>query len=193
MNRRLIFGGLGALVVFLVVAFWDSDPRELLAPPPEADERFPNAYLRGAQSWEYDAEGALGYQLAAPEVEHFQQSPGRTSPRDYILFHNPEMTFHSADGDAPWQVRADTGRSEEEGERVTLEGQVRGWKRPVDGGLLELTTERLELRPEQQFAQTDKAVTIRTPQGVTRSIGMRAYLDQDRIELLANVRGDYEP
>jgi len=56
----------------------------------------------------------------------------------------------------------------------------------------ELVSERLVVKPEQQYVETDKAVMLTTAGSTTRAIGMRAYLKQDKIELLSNVRGTHE-
>ena len=56
---------------------------------------------------------------------------------------------------------------------------------------LELTTSELRVVPAKQYAETDQAVTVVTDLGITRAIGMQADLQQRRLQLLAQVRGDY--
>ena len=49
----------------------------------------------------------------------------------------------------------------------------------------------LRVVPAKQYAETDQAVTVVTDLGITRAIGMQADLQQRRLKLLAQVRGDY--
>ena len=46
--------------------------------------------------------------------------------------------------------------------------------------------------PDTQYGETDKPVVIRTPSSETKSTGMRAYLEQRRLELLSGVNTVYE-
>ncbi len=49
------------------------------------------------------------------------------------------------------------------------------------------------MEPNRQYAETSKAVKMRSPRGQHEAIGMRADLSKDHIELLSEVRGTYEP
>jgi lipopolysaccharide export system protein LptC len=55
-----------------------------------------------------------------------------------------------------------------------------------------LTTSRLTVFPQQQYAQTEQAVRIDAANGVTTANGMKAYLNDSRMTLKSNVRGQYE-
>ncbi len=46
---------------------------------------------------------------------------------------------------------------------------------------------------DQKYAETDKAATLITKRSVTNSIGMRAYLQEQRMEFLSNVQTTIEP
>jgi lipopolysaccharide export system protein LptC len=46
--------------------------------------------------------------------------------------------------------------------------------------------------PEREYAQTAQAVRIATADGVTTAKGMKAYLNDGKIDLLSNVRGQHE-
>src|SRR5690606_41333481 len=70
---------------------------------------------------------------------------------------------------------------------------VRVFQESEQEGLLELLTSELRIKASQQYAETDKAVKMRAQQGHLDTLGMKAYLGEDRIELLSRVRGTYEP
>jgi lipopolysaccharide export system protein LptC len=127
-------------------------------------------------------------------VEHYQRNPRLQGPFDYTLIAQPLITFYGDDPEAePWRLSASEGRSDAEGSLITLDRAVRAWKTTADEQLLELTTERLIVKPGEQYAETDKAVKMRSPQGVTDAVGMRALMEEDRVELLSEVRGRYDP
>ena len=46
--------------------------------------------------------------------------------------------------------------------------------------------------PQKQYAQTEQAVRIDGAGGTTTGKGMKAYLKDGRMDLLSNVRGQYE-
>ena len=55
-----------------------------------------------------------------------------------------------------------------------------------------LTTSRLTVFPEKEYAQTQQAVRIDAANGVTTAKGMKAYMNDGRMLLLSNVRGQHE-
>ena len=55
-----------------------------------------------------------------------------------------------------------------------------------------LTTSRLSVFPEREYAETEQAVRIETVNGVTTANGMQAFLNDGRLLLLSNVRGQHE-
>ena len=76
---------------------------------------------------------------------------------------------------------------------MLLLGEVHIWRDGADGVReIDLRTTDLRVLPESEYGETDKPVVIRTPGSESRGIGMRAYLNQRRIELLSEVRTIYE-
>lgn len=55
-----------------------------------------------------------------------------------------------------------------------------------------LTTSRLSVFPEREYAETQQPVKIEAANGVTTAVGMKAYLDDSRMHLLSSVRGQHE-
>ena len=55
-----------------------------------------------------------------------------------------------------------------------------------------LTTSRLTVFPQKEYAQTQQAVRIDAANGVTTAQGMKAYLNDGRMILQSNVRGQHE-
>jgi lipopolysaccharide export system protein LptC len=55
-----------------------------------------------------------------------------------------------------------------------------------------LTTSRMTVFPDKEYAETSQAVKIEGDGGVTTANGMKAYLNEGRMLLLSNVRGQHE-
>lgn len=181
------------LVVIGVVAFWDKSPTELLSDPPERSASFPQAYMTNITLREYDTSGNLRNILTTETAEHFQVNPAQPGPTDYTMLSQPRMVFSETAATAPWHLAANEGRIDQNGETVTLFNDVRVHQQSPDEGLLELLTSELRIKASEQYAETDKAVKMRAQQGHLDTLGMKAYLGEDRIELLSKVRGTYEP
>ena len=101
---------------------------------------------------------------------------------------HPHYVLYRAGGE-PWNVRSKRGQVSADGTVVQLLGQVDIWR---DGGSgvrdLDVRTERLTVLPDSGYGETAKPVTIRMPASTTTGTGLRAYLDENRIELLSQVR-----
>lgn len=181
----------GLFLLIALVAVWDYSPEDLLRPTPETKSRFPQAFMIDSETRRYDQSGALQYRMLSKRADHYQHLPSRSSPRDYSLIQTPDITVFGEDL-APWQLTARLGRSDATGETLRFTGDVIAWQSDAEGRT-DITTPELYVEPNRQFAHTDKAVTMRSPQGRHDAIGMRADFAKDYVELLSEVRGTYEP
>ena len=78
-----------------------------------------------------------------------------------------------------------------DGTVVWLLGKVDIWRNDASGARdLDIWTERLKVLPDTEYAETSEPVTIRTPGSISTGVGMRAYLDETRFQLLSQVRTD---
>ena len=58
---------------------------------------------------------------------------------------------------------------------------------------MDIRTEDMRVLPNTNYGETDKLVIINTPGSESRGVGMRAFLDQGRVELLSQVHTLYDP
>ena len=131
-----------------------------------------------------NAAGYPRYYLQAAWMQHY-------SDDDTSQLTDPSLTVYRPDS-APWQVRADQALVAAGGESVLLRDDVKVRRMATDSrDTLELTTSALRVIPDKEYAETDQPVTVVADSGVTRATGMRADLKRQRLQLLANVRGDY--
>lgn len=154
---------------------------------------FPQIYMKEVETREFDAQGKLHYQLSTPQVTHYQVNPDGPSDGDYTLIENPDMTFYDAESAAPWLVSAETGRSEANGQLLRLLDNVLIQQQTPTQGLIQITTSELLVRASEQFAETDKAVKMRSAKGQIDAVGMDADLAQSRLQLKSQVKAVYDP
>lgn len=181
----------GVFLLIAVVAVWDYSPEDLLRTDEPPEDRFPQAYMIDSDTRRYNTEGDLHYRIQSTRADYFQYLPERSSPRDYSLIQSPNVTVHG-EGEHPWRLTSRLGHSNASGDKLRFTGDVRAWQAQAEGRT-EITTPELLVEPNRQYAETSKAVKMRSPQGHHQAVGMRADLSKDHIELLSEVRGTYEP
>ncbi len=178
------------VIIFLAIKYSGNDQE--IATPLNTEKEFPQVFMTSVDMREFDADGALHYQLKTPLIRHFQVNE-KTSENDYTLFDLPQILF-LGDGQKPaWYMTAQLGRSDNNGDLFTLSTDVLAQQTSQTQGIISISTPELRLNTREQFADTDKAVTMRSAKTQLETIGMRAYIKQDRIELLSHVTGTYEP
>lgn len=143
-------------------------------------ERFRAVRLDMAGVREYVLEAPLLVQLAGQEGTRVQK---------------PVMDWYQPDGKTrEWRVHAENGWIAADQQQVRLEGEV-VMTRTAESGKspMTITTRDVLIRPAERYAETAAPALAVMPGGELRAVGARAYLDQERLELLSQVRGFYEP
>lgn len=185
-----------APVVLLVFAFilLEKSPKGLIDTKPAAVKTtFPYAYMTDIETLEYDTEGKLRYKLETPAARYYQSDPTQPGPQDYTFIEQPRIIFYAADNTVPWHMSAAEGLTDANGRDVRLKTDVIAEQQSTAQGLIQVTTSELRINILEQYAETDKAVKMRAQQNQIETVGMRAFLNEDRIELLSEVRGVYAP
>lgn len=182
------------LLTAVFVVLWDSPPANFFTPaaPIPAQAQHATNILHNATSRRYDANGQLSSVFVAKETHYYQINPKRQTTRDYADVMEPQLTLHSSDN-PPWTVVAATGKASDNGNLIQLWENVELRQTDAQGQKSELLTPYLLVKPDQQYAETDKPVMITSPGNVTHAVGMKAYLQTDVIQLLAKVRSIHEP
>ncbi|WP_237066249.1 LPS export ABC transporter periplasmic protein LptC [Microbulbifer guangxiensis] len=179
-----------AIVVALIsVGLWfsESPPEQLLGkrPTPKEQNRAADLIIRGAQTRHFGTDGTLAYRVDADSITYFQ-----FARRDRANLEQPRIVFYQ--GEAPrWRTESRIGVAHNNGERVVLRGNVNIWELPERGGI-HLQTPSITIKPRQEYAETDKVVKIAAGANRTEGRGLRAFLKDDRVEILAEVQSIYE-
>ncbi len=169
----------------LVLGYWGfyepeyEPPREL---GPDAEKRI-DGFIIGAVSTEYDQQGNPRHKLLSKRMDHYPSS-------DSTLLQEPDILIYR-DQQPPIRILAEEGEVGPDNQEVFLRRQVSMVEQSDSGFSME--TEYLRIEPDNDYAETDTAVTLRHKTGQMRAIGMKAWLAEERLQLIENVRGFHEP
>lgn len=135
---------------------------------------------------QFDAEGTLVNVLKTPLLQHI--------PKDDVnLLQTPRI--HIAQENQPaWEIQSQQAKSVAGGESITFMQQVivhQGASDKTQESTLK--TEEVVYYPKLKKATTNLLVTYEQPGNFVQSLGMNAYLDEKRVELLHQARGRYDP
>lgn len=182
MNRRIVF--ITLLVALLVILNnWLSGQREEAAQEVAAPRHVPDYFLNQFTATTMDQQGRPAQRLSADRMVRY-------ADEEALELEAPRFLQAGVNG-VQWHITARHGRMEGEGERLLLEGGVDITRNGAAGGM-EMHTTTLLLRPHARYAETADAVSIRHPHGTVTATGLRAWFDEERVQLMAEVRGQYE-
>ena len=140
----------------------------------------PDAYMEHFMTVEMDDAGRPKRRLEADFMAYLAD--------ETIVLSKPYYVLYRAEGE-PWHIRSERGEVSADGNVVRLQGNVDIWRNDEAGVRdLDIRTENLTVLPDAEFGETAKPVTIRMPASTSEGVGMRAYLDETRFELLSQVR-----
>lgn len=176
----LILLPLTAVSFWIVYQLHEDESRQGLT-----EEVIPEYTMSHLNSLNMNAAGEPKTRLKADFMAHFES-------KDETELTRPELKIYRP-GKEPLYVRADQGWVTSGNEVILLQGDVRFWEQDSEGQLiLEVTTSEARVFPERDYAETDKPATLTTTKTRTESIGMKAYMEEGRIEMLNQVHTTIE-
>ncbi len=146
---------------------------------------YPDYYMENFTTLTMNQDGTPKNRLNAEYMAHYPDD--NTSE-----LHEPELEIYRRDKQ-PIYVESDMGWVTSNNDVILLSGNVYLHQNDNNGELkLELITEDARVLVDQKYAETDKAATLISKKSTTTSIGMRAYLQEQRMEFLNNVHTTIE-
>lgn len=178
-----------ALVLIAIAGFsyWALEKlTEESAPDLSKLAHYPDYYMENFTTLTMNQDGTPKNRLNAVYMAHYPDD-------DTSELHQPELEIFRVD-QPPIIVNADRGWVTSNNDVILLKGNVYLQENDEFGNLkVELIAEDAKVLVDQEYAETDKATTLITKRTVTNSIGMRAYLQEERMEFLSNVRTTIAP
>ncbi|MBX9913902.1 MAG: LPS export ABC transporter periplasmic protein LptC [Pseudomonadaceae bacterium] len=174
---------LASLAVLLAAAgYWNIRPESFTSQSAsEISNNDIDFYVIDAKSTQFQADGKLANTMTSDKLEHLKST-------DITLLSNPDLLLYRGT-ELPWHVQSLRAEVAPEGTQVELIDSVRVARTDAKGRPTILTTSRLTVFPDKDYAQTEQAVRIEAANGVTTAQGMKTYLNDGRMLLLSNVRG----
>ena len=149
------------------------------------DNTAPDAYMENFTTYIMSEQGEPRHELHASYMAHF-------SIDNHSEFTAPQLIFYRPD-ESRWVMSAESGTAEDGAKQIILRGKVTITRRQVvaSDSALKINTSELLIRPDDAYAETDKLITITKGEHSLQSNGIRAYFNDERVELLSRVRGVY--
>lgn len=182
-----------ALLTILLIAFigagalWlGDDSEDRLQESQQESHSGIDYYMTGFTVTEMDERGHPLHRLEASHLSHSVDD-------DTIHLEQPRATLYRPE-ESDWHLKANHGIVESEGELLRLEGDVVAHV-PAQASqpMTNFRTDTLLVRPNDYYAETEAPVVITHNGSRVDAIGMRAYFEDERVELLSAVKGYYEP
>ena len=186
-GRGLFYlGGLALLAGLSYALLWWVES-SLRAPEP-AESQAPVLTIDQFRAVRTNPAGVQEYVVEAPRL---WQLPGQGGVR----IEQPTLDWYQPDGQTrEWRLQAEQGWGAADQQTIRLEGAVTMIRAAPSGKPpMTITTRDVIISPAQHYAETAAPVRMVTPDGEFSAIGARAWLDQQRLELLSEVRGFYAP
>ncbi len=146
---------------------------------------YPDYYMENFTTLTMNQDGTPKNRLNAAYMAHYPDD--NTSE-----LHDPKLEIFRREKQ-PIHVKSDIGWVTSNNEVILLNGNVYLHQYDDDGTLkLELLAEDAKVLVDQKYAETDNPATLITKKSITTSVGMRAYLQEQRMEFLSNVQTTIE-
>jgi lipopolysaccharide export system protein LptC len=183
LRQTLLFLPIAALLIAL--GYWNIRPESFdEAAQDNAPDTSIDFFLVNPHTQQFNEDGSLTYQLTSQKLEHIKTS-------DMTMLSLPDLLVYRAN-EQPWHVQSKQGEVGPGGKQVELIDDVRAQRTDARNRQTLLTTSRMTVFPDKKYAETSQAVKIEAANGVTTANGMKAYLNEGRMLLLSNVRGQHE-
>ena len=143
----------------------------------------PHLLIEQVDSLTTDPSGRIYRRLQAAELR--RMTPGAVS-----MLVRPRLTMFPAAGPR-WRFEAERGEVSPDGQNIYLPGPVRGRRDAVEP--LEIDGRDFRIMAANHYGESDEPATIRGVSFEARGTGVRFWLEEGRVELLADARGVLQP
>lgn len=174
------------LVIIAVITYWALDKlTEDNLTKLSKLAHYPDYYMENFTTLTMNQNGKPKNRLYADYMAHYPDD--NTSE-----LHQPKLEIFREDKQ-PINIRSDRGWVTSNNDVILLKGNVYLHQNDNDGRLkMELLAEDAKVLVDEKYAETDKPTTLISRKSTTTSVGMRAYLQEQRLEFLSNVRTTIE-
>jgi lipopolysaccharide export system protein LptC len=153
---------------------------------PESKRHDPDAIMENFSATKLNEQGVPDFVMAATKLMHYPDD-------DSTTLDAPRITMLSA-GQPAIHATAEHGTISSKGDDVFLLDNVKVLREAsAQQDQLTLRTEYLHIAPDQNLANTDRAVTIVDAHNIVHATGMEMDSKTRILKLLSQVRSEYVP
>jgi lipopolysaccharide export system protein LptC len=179
------FGVFVLLLLSVIGTGWFLDRQDSSQQPASVSTTGPDSFVEDIDLAVMDENGYLQYRVRAEHMTHFPNN-------DILKLNRPDIDIVHTDGTV-WHITSERGETTTAGDRLWLLGEV-DIRRPetATGSAIRVITSDLLVKPEDELAETENAVTITGDRYVINAVGLKADFRTSVLELLSRVRGTIE-
>ena len=194
-QRRLILLGTLLLAVIAAGIHWYDGTSILPRDQQEGARKWaPESIVSGFAQTTFSETGIRQYHLRADKVTHYSRHSTAEMMKPHIMFYRDSSAIDAPPEETTdWEARAATGLIIDDGETLTLSGNVEVVKPLKNADTLKFNTRSLIIKPNQEVASTKEAVTVEQARHVTTATGLNIDIAAGKVQLLSQVRSQYVP
>ena len=174
------------LLGLLAATYWLNQQALPGPAKPESKRHDPDAIMENFSATNLNEQGVPDFVMAATKLMHYPDD-------DSTTLDAPRITMLSA-GQPAIHATAEHGTISSKGDDVFLLDNVKVLREAsAQQDQLTLQTEYLHIAPDQNLANTDRAVTIVDAHNIVHATGMEMDSKTRILKLLSQVRSEYVP
>ena len=150
----------------------------------ESSQGLPDYEATELTSTEFRIDGSVHYQLKAKKLYHFAND-------DHMELEQPRLVLDE-DGKIAWYAMSNEGYVTNQQEEVILIGDVRLERTEPKDPAFVLTTSKLTIFPDREYAHTNEPVVVKRKSDHISSNGVEAWFNSQRVKFLDKVISRHE-
>jgi lipopolysaccharide export system protein LptC len=186
-DRFAIWFPLALLITLAALTTWLDYKVQPPAPKRDGSNRHdPDYYLENFSTTRMGPDGNIRYVLSGKKLMHYPDD-------DSTHLNTPKFT-HLTKNKPPMNISSDQGLVSRDGEHAYFMGNVQVLRQAKSAAKppVKLATSYLHVIPNQDFAETDKAVTITDANTIISGVGLELNNKTRILRLLSQVKTHYE-
>mgnify|MGYP001182967229 FL=1 len=171
---------LALLVISAMGINWYQDSVVVEQETTQSPKSEPDLYMINAKITQFDTAGQVHHRIQAERFTHFPLT-------DITTLRMPNVILYS-EGESPWQIDSREGQilpGRTDDDIVELWDEVLAKQTTADGRFVHIRTEFLTIIPSDDYAETDRIVTIDDNNGTTTAAGMVAHFSPGRFQFFS--------
>jgi lipopolysaccharide export system protein LptC len=181
--RLLIIVSLGATVLLSgwLLRHVRTDTESVAGPA----THHPDLFVKNFTITQMDSAGLPRQRLHSPRMDHFPDDDSMELETPYLQIYRP--------GQPDWRIRSERGWISPGGTVIKLLGTATISRDAAPGyRSVDVMTRDIVVQSEQEIAETAQPATYISAGQRVDAVGVRAFLKEDRVVLLSDVRGRFE-